>query len=228
MQLTPPIVAFLLASVPSIALAKDPPWYAGISGGDSRTDRELVKNRESTIVNATNIQTDFDATGNAWKVFGGYRFNDMVSVEVNYADLGRHSMFTTMVALDGFNTASILVRREIKGYGADLLLSAPVGGQFSVFGRVGAFRSRLQADAQLDGLINFTNGNPLDRARSTTVEETVLRYGAGVDWWFRRDVGLRLDWERYSNVGKKFEIGGSGTTGEANTDAFYLGVIARF
>ncbi len=228
MKLTPPIVAFLLASVPSIALAKDPPWYAGISGGDSRTDRELVKNRESTIVNATNIQTDFDATGNAWKVFGGYRFNDMVSVEVNYADLGRHSMFTTMVALDGFNTASILVRREIKGYGADLLLSAPVGGQFSVFGRVGAFRSRLQADAQLDGLINFTNGNPLDRARSTTVEETVLRYGAGVDWWFRRDVGLRLDWERYSNVGKKFEIGGSGTTGEANTDAFYLGVIARF
>jgi opacity protein-like surface antigen len=228
MQLTTPIVAFLLASVPSIAAAKDPPWYAGISGGDSRTDRELVKNRESTIVNATNIQTDFDATGNAWKVFGGYRFNDMVAVEVNYADLGRHSTFTTMVAPDGFNTASILVRREIKGYGADLLLSARVGGQFSVFGRVGAFRSRLQADAQLDGLINFTNGNPLDRARSTTVNETVLRYGAGADWWFRPDVGLRLDWERYSNVGKKFEIGGSGTTGEANTDAFYLGVIARF
>src|SRR5258706_3122682 len=219
MQLTPPIFAFLLASVSSMPLAKDPPWYAGISGGDSRTDRELVKNRESTIVNGTNIQPDFDAPGNAWKVFGGYRFNDMVSVEVNYADLGRHSMFTTMVALDGFNTASILVRREIKGYGADLLLSAPVGGQFSVFGRVGAFRSRLQADAQLDGLINFTNGNPLDRARSTTVEETVLRYGAGVDWWFRRDVGLRLDWERYSNVGKKFEIGRSRTPREKNTQA---------
>src|SRR5258706_5424561 len=209
MQLTPPIVAFLLASVSSMALAKDPPWYAGISGGDSRTDRELVKNRESTIVNATNIQTDFDATGNAWKAFGGYRFNDLVAVEINYADLGRHSTFTTMVAPDGFNTASILVRREIKGYGADLLLSAPVGWNVSIFGRVGAFRSRLQADAQLDGLINFTNGNPLDRARSTTVEETVLRSGAGVDWWFRRDVGLRLDWERCPKLGKKFEIGGS-------------------
>src|SRR5258706_26360 len=128
MQYTPPIVAFLRSSVPRVALPKDPPWYAGISGGDSRTDRELVKNRESTIVNATNIQTDFNATGNAWKVFGGDRFNDMVCGEFNYADLGRHAMFTTMVALDGFNTASILVRRESKGYGADLLLSRPVAG----------------------------------------------------------------------------------------------------
>ena len=228
MQLTRPIVAFLLACVFGIAAAREPPWYAGVSAGDSRTDRELVKNRESTLVGATGIQTDFNATDSAWKAFGGYRFNDRVAVEINYADLGRHSTFTTMVAPDGFNTASILVRRKISGYGADLLLSAPIGWNVGIFGRVGAFRSHLVADAQLDGLINFTNGNPLDRARSTTVEETVLRYGAGVDWWFRRDVGLRLDWVRYANVGKKFEIGGSGTTGEANTDSFFLGVIARF
>jgi opacity protein-like surface antigen len=228
MHLTKPIVALLLASISSLAAAKDPPWYAGASAGESRTDRELVKNRESTIVNATDIQTDFDAIGNAWKVFAGYRFNDMVAVEVNYADLGSHSTFTTMVAPDGFNTASIRVTRQIAGYGADLLLSAPIGGYFSIFGRVGAFRSKLEADALLDGLINFTNGNPADRARSTTVKETVLRYGAGGDWWLRPNVALRLEWERYNNVGKKFEIGGSGTTGEANTDAFYLGVMTRF
>ena len=228
MQLTRPIVAFLLASVAGVAAAKGPAWYAGISLGESRTDRELVKNRESTLVGASGIQTDFNATNSAWKLFGGYRFNDMVAVEANYADLGRHSTFTTMVAPDGFNTASILVKRKIIGYGADLLLCAPVGGYFSIFGRVGAFRSRLVADAQLDGLIIFTNGNPTDRARSTTVEETVLHYGAGADWWFRPDMALRLDWGRYSNVGKKFEIGGTGTTGEANTDAFYLGVMYRF
>ncbi len=228
MQLTKPLVAILLASVSSLAAARDPPWYAGVSGGESRTDRELVKNRESTLVGATGIQTVFDATGNAWKAFGGYRFNDMVAVEVNYADLGSHSTFTTMIAPDGFNTASIRVNRKINGYGADLLLSAPVGGYFSVFGRAGAFRSKLVAGAQLDGFINFTNGNPADRARSTTLHETVLRFGAGGDWWFRPNLSLRLEWERYSNVGKKFEIGGSGTTGEANTDAFYVGVMTRF
>jgi opacity protein-like surface antigen len=228
MHLNRPLVAALLAALSGLAAAKESPWYAGVSAGESRTDRELVKNRESTIVRATDIQTDFDATGNAWKFFGGYRFNDVLAVELNYADLGRNRTFTTMLALDGFNTASILVSRKIHGYGADLLLSAPVGGRFSVFGRVGAFRSRLVADARLDGLIEFTNGDPADRARTTTADETVLRYGVGGDWWLRPNVALRLEWERYSNVGKAFAIGGSGTTGEANTDAFYLGVMARF
>jgi opacity protein-like surface antigen len=228
MPLTRPLVALLLASLSTFAAARDSPWYAGFSTGESRTGRELVRNRESTIVRATDLQTDFDPTGKAWKAFGGYRFNDMIAVEANYVDLGRHTTFTTMVALDGFNTASILVNRNITGYGADLVLCAPMGGYFSVFGRVGALRSRLVADAQLDGLIEFTNGNPADRARTTTVDETVLRYGAGADWWLRPNVGLRLEWERYSNVGKAFAIGGSGTTGEANTDAFFLGVMARF
>jgi opacity protein-like surface antigen len=222
------LVAVLLALLSTVATAKDSPWYAGVSGGESRTGHELVTNRESTIVRATDLHTDFDARDNAWKAFGGYRFNDMLAVEINYANLGRHSTFTTMVALDMFNTASTLVKRKITGYGADLLLCAPIGNYFSVFGRVGAFRSRLVADAQLDGLIEFTSGNPLDRARSTTVQETVLRYGVGGDWWFRPNLALRVEWERYSNVGKAFAIGGSGTTGEANTDGFFLGVMARF
>jgi OOP family OmpA-OmpF porin len=228
MPVPKPLIAILLVSLSSVAAAKEPYWYAGISLGESKTDRELVQNRESTLVNVTNIHTDFNATDSAWKIFGGYRFNDLLSIEVNYADLGRHSTFTTMSAPDGFNTASIGVKRKITGYGADLVITAPVFGYFNVFGRVGAFRSRLQADAQLDGLINFTSGDPTERSRSTTVDETVARYGVGADWWFQSKIGLRLEWERYANVGKAFQIGGSGTTGEANTDAFYLGVMARF
>ena len=224
------LIAFVLASLfPGVAAAIDTPWYAGVSGGTARTDRELVRNREATIVGGvTNIRSDFDATDDAWKVFGGYRFNEMLAVEVNYADLGRQRTLTTMTAPDGFNTASILVNRKITGYGADVVLTAPIGGYFNIFGRVGAFRSQLKADTYLDGLINFTNGNPADRARSTTVNETVLRYGAGADWWFRPNIGVRLEWERYSSVGKKYEIGGSGTTGEANTDGVFLGVMMRF
>jgi opacity protein-like surface antigen len=42
------------------------------------------------------------------------------------------------------------------------------------------------------------------------------------------DVALRLEWERYANVGKAFAVGGSGTTGEADTDTWMLGVSLRF
>jgi OOP family OmpA-OmpF porin len=221
MHLTSPLFFLLLAAVATVATAKDSPWYAGISAGESRTDRELVKSREATLSNV--VQTDFDATDSAFKVFAGYRFNDTIAVEANYADLGRASTFTTVRSGHGFTTASVFERRKISGYGADLVLSAPVLRYFSVFGRVGAFRSRLKADEQVVGLIFLPSGS-----RSTTVNETVLRYGVGGDWWFRPNVALRLEWERYSNVGKPFASGASGTTGEANTDAFLLGVMMRF
>jgi opacity protein-like surface antigen len=100
--------------------------------------------------------------------------------------------------------------------------------RFSVYGRVGAFRSKLKASAALDGNIVFTNGDPSERSRTTTHDETVLRYGIGAAWEMWRNGSLQIEWERYNKVGKAFEIGGSGTTGEADTDAVWIGVTQRF
>jgi opacity protein-like surface antigen len=215
-----------LAGLPAMAQATG--WYGQVSVGQSRTSRDLVHNRESTIVNATNLQTDFDATDNAWKIGAGYRFNEMLAIELNYADLGKHSTVTTMLAGDAPAFAAIAIDRKITGYGADLVVSAPVAHRFSIYGRVGAFRSKLKAEAALAGNIVFTNGDPTEMNRSTTQEETVLRYGIGAAWEIWRNGALHLEWERYNKVGKAFAIGGSGTTGEADTDAFWVGVTQRF
>jgi opacity protein-like surface antigen len=143
-------------------------------------------------------------------------------VEANYSDLGRNTTFTTVMSGHGFTTATVLEKRKINGYGADLVLCVPLPRNFSVFGRVGAFRSRVTADEQVEGQIFLPSGS-----RSMTVNETVLRYGVGGDWWFRPNVALRFEWERYSNVGKPFNQSGT-DTGEANSDAFLLGVMMRF
>jgi len=222
------LAVFALATLLATPLAHAAGWYVGISGGESRTDKELVHNRESTIVNATDIHTDFDATDGAWKALAGYRVNEWLAVEVNYADLGKSSMVTTMLGGDAPAFAAIAIDRHIKGYGADLVLSGVLAPRFSVFGRAGAFRSRLKAEAALGGNIVFTNGNPADRERSTTRDETVFKYGLGLEWDAWRNAALRLEWERYNKVGKAFAIGGSGTTGEADTDTFTLGAIFRF
>jgi opacity protein-like surface antigen len=209
-------------------LAEAAGWYAGVSVGQSRTSRDLVNNRESTIVNATDLRTEFDAKDNAWKIGGGFRFNEVLAVELNYADLGKHSIVTTMLAGDAPAFAAIAIERKISGFGADLVVTAPVAPRFTVYGRVGAFRTNLEASAALAGNIVFTNGDSSDSTRSTKQHETVLRYGFGGQWDLWPNGGLHLEWERYNKVGKAFAIGGSGTTGEADTDVVWLGVTQRF
>ncbi|HET9580786.1 MAG TPA: outer membrane beta-barrel protein [Usitatibacter sp.] len=221
------VLALTALSLPFAAAAG--PWYAGISAGQSRTSSDLVTNRESTIVNATDIHSDFDRTDTAWKVFGGYRLHRNVAVELNYADLGETRLATSLLGGDPPLPATIAIDRKLDGYGADVLLIAPFEPQrLALFARAGAFRARLRETASLDGNIVFTNGDASDRSRSTTHNETVFHWGVGADWDFTPNVAFRLEWERYANVGKPFAIGGSGTTGEADTDAFSLGVIMRF
>ena len=88
--------------------------------------------------------------------------------------------------------------------------------------------SALVADASLDGGIVFTNGPDTERSRTTTFNETVGHFGVGGEWRWRPDVALRFEWERFHDVGKAFQVGGTGTTGEADTDLASLGLLVRF
>ena len=223
------LLAALLLAAACVPAAAQSRWYAGASIGQSDTDSELVANRESTITNASGISTDFDSRDTAWKVFGGMRLNSVLAVEVNAADLGSHRMHTTFQG--GFPPApsSVTIHREISGWGVDLVATPPLGWErFSIFGRAGAFRARLEADATLDGNVVFTGGDPAERTRSTTRRETVFKLGLGAEWRFARNAALRVEWERYHEVGKPFEVGGQGTTGQADTDVFSIGALMSF
>ena len=223
------ILAGALAILTLPATAQSPRWYAGIAGGQSQASDELVRNRESTVVNAdpATIRSDFDAKDNAWKIFGGFRFNEMLALELNYANLGRHHLTTSFVGGDPAAPGSITIGRKISGFGADAVFNAPFGQRFAIFGKIGAFRSRLEAGAVLGGSVVFTNA-PGDRERSTILNQTVAKFGVGGDWWFLPNSALRLEWERYQGVGKAFAVGGTGTTGKADSDTVTLGVLMGF
>jgi opacity protein-like surface antigen len=220
---------FLLALAAATPAAAQVSWYAGIALGQARTDRELVANRESTLTAATNLSTAFDARDTAWKTFAGLRFNPVLALELTYADLGEHRMVTSLQGGDPPFPASIAIDRRISGYGLDVVATAPLGWRrVDLFARAGVFHSRLEATAALAGNIVFTGGDPNERERKTTRNETVLKYGVGAECRLARNLALRLEWERYSSVGKPFAIGGSGTTGEADTDVASLGITMRF
>ncbi len=222
------IAASATLMLASPAFAQSRGWYAGIAAGVSRTGSELVDNRESTITLAQDIHTDFDANGDAWKIFGGYRVNDMIALEASYADLGSHRMKTELLGGDPPLPASTEIHRRISGFGADLVLTAPFGRRFAVFGALGAFRSRLEASAALEGNIVFVPGDPGERSRTTTRDETVTHFGLGGEWMFAGATSVRIEWERYTKVGKPFAVGGTGTTGEADTDLYSIGIVHRF
>lgn len=220
---------FTLSLICALPLSAQAQWYFGISGGETKTHRELVANREATITNARGLQTAFDDRDGAWKLYAGMRLNSVLALEVNYADLGSHRMVTTMQGGDPPLPASIAIDRSISGYGVDVVATAPLGSpRFDLFARVGAFATRLEAAAHLDGNIVFTSGDAEERSRTTTRRETVLKWGVGAQWRFTRSFTARIDWERYSAVGKPFAIGGSGTTGEADTDVVSVGALITF
>ena len=203
-------------------------WYAGFSAGQSRTSRDLVANRESTVTLASDFDSDFDDKERAFKATLGYRVHRLVAVEVNYADLGAHRVFSSFLGGDAPAPASIDLRREVTGAGVDAVLFAPFARGGGLFARVGVVRTRLKASQALDGNVVFTGGDPSERMRSTVRHETVRRYGVGFEWAIDARASARLEWERYAKIGKAFEIGGSGTTGEADTDTLMLGVVFRF
>ena len=228
MKKTIAAAALFALSLPAAAQWSMSGWYAGVGAGQVRTDEELVKNRESTITGVVaNLRTSFDDKDSSWKAFLGYRVTDWLAIEVNYASLGEHSTNTQFIGGDPPGDAQVIITREVQGYGIDAVLSAPLSPRFSVFGRVGAFRADLDATAQLGGNVEFTGGQG-ETFRATSQNETITRYGAGMDFGISPNLAARLEWERYSKVGKKFSVGSSGTTGEADMDNVSLSVVYRF
>ncbi len=220
-------VALLLAAALPAA-AQQSPWYAGLSAGQSKTNSEFITNREEAIHGAINLQSSFDDKDSARKGTLGYRFAPWLALEANYADYGSIRSETRFQVINGATGAgSLAVDRKVKGFGADVLVTAPLGEHFGVWGRLGWFRADVKAQGLIAGDIVWSDGTP-GNSRSSSATENVAKLGAGVDWHFTRQVSLRLEWERLANAGKKFAPEATGTTGEADIDSWMLGVLWRF
>lgn len=219
------VLAVALAATPAAAQIS---WYAGGNIGQSRTNDELVANRESTLVFAENVRTEFDAKDSAFKAFAGMRINRSIGLEIFYADLGSHRLNTTLQGGAPPLPAAILINRKIAGYGFDLVGTAPLGDErLELIGKVGTFRARIDATASLQGNIEFSGGSG-ERSRGTQRSEEVLHFGAGLQYWITPRIAVRAEYERFSSMGKPFVVGGQGTTGQADTDVAWIGVVARF
>lgn len=146
--------------------------------------------------------TSCDDTGNAWKIFGGLEVNEYISMEVGYADMGEVKY-----------TGALTGTRDVNGMTMQVVGTLALNEQFTLIGKggFGILHSDIKGSA------------PGPR---TNVEDTDLEWmlGLGAQYNFTPSVGLRLEWERY------FEVGGKDatSTGEADIDLITAGLVFKF
>jgi OOP family OmpA-OmpF porin len=131
---------------------------------------------------------------------GGYKFHPNIAVEGGYAPLGE-----TSASVLGGNVTAEANAWDIEGVG-----SWGLGNNFSVFGKLGFYN----AEVKLGGVAS---------GKKTTTD---LLYGLGGQYDFNRNLGLRLEWTRYSGV-KSPDVAGF-STGDNDIDVLSVGALWRF
>ena len=144
-----------------------------------------------------------DDKDTAYRVFGGYKFHPNIAVEGGYSPLGE-----TSATIGSSKITAEANAWDIVGVG-----SWPLGNNFSVLGKLGFYNAEVKL------------GGPVSGKKTTTD----LTYGLGGQYDFNRNLGLRLEWNRYSKVKAPDATGGGVTvSGDADIDVLSVGALWRF
>jgi OOP family OmpA-OmpF porin len=143
--------------------------------------------------------TNCDDTDTAWKIFGGLEVNEYIAMEIGYADMGE-------VGYKG----AVSGKREVDGMTLRLIGTYALNPSFTLFATGGM--NILQAD------MKTTPGASEDT-------DVAWSAGLGVQYNLTKSMGLRVEWERYFEVGSSDYNGG---TGEADIDLISAGIVFKF
>jgi len=142
--------------------------------------------------------TSCDDSDLAWKIYGGLEVNEYISMEFGYADMGE-------VEYTGAQTGT----REVAGVTMHLLGTYALSPNFSLLASGGL--NILQTDVKGTTIADDT--------------DVAWSFGLGAQYKLTESVGLRVEWERYFEVGSSNFNGG---TGEADIDLISAGVTFKF
>ncbi|HZE60969.1 MAG TPA: outer membrane beta-barrel protein [Burkholderiales bacterium] len=145
-----------------------------------------------------------DDRDTAWRAFGGYQFNRNFAAELGYTNLGK---FTASVG-------GLTDDAKVNVWDLSLLAAWPLMNQFSVYGRLGGYRANAKEETNFAG--NFEHSN------------TDLTYGLGAQYDFTRNLGMRVEWQRYAKVGGGDVALGPTPGDKSDIDVVGLSALWRF
>jgi opacity protein-like surface antigen len=158
----------------------------------------------NSATNNPSFSGSCDDKGTGWKAFAGLQLIPLTAVEVGYIDFGKAQASGT---LGGISTS-----RELSADAAYLafVLRATFFDRLTVYGKAGA--DYWQATGSL--------GTSLGTSQNAS--GTSYMYGVGASFKIVGPLGVIAEAERYQNVGDQSK------TGQANINAFSLGLVLRF
>ena len=172
------------------AWAEDNGWYIGGGYDDADFDLSLSDFDDGSLTSGS-----VDTSDSGWKLFGGYRFNKLFSVEAGYVDLNND--FDNETTFNGVSNgtgplfAAGLVNVDIQptGFFVEGVGSVPIVAGLARFGKIGV----LSWDADIT--IGDSGG-----VRDVNDDGTDLMYGVGFEYRFEVGLALRGEWERFTDV----------------------------
>ncbi len=178
------VLVLLVATTP--VFADEAGFYIGGSLGYSNLDQsESGFNADLATVGIT-ATSNIDDNDLGWKLFAGYNINQYFGAELAYIDLGEADIdvnFTAPVVATASGNA------EVDGFAIVGIARYPVYDQLDVFGKIGAFVWDIDAEVMLAG----TTSSPSE-------DGTSVLLGAGVEYEFTKNIGVRAEWEYFNDV----------------------------
>ena len=207
------IAAVLAVSAAGSAQAQSASWYGGVSAGQTKSNVSAGEvNDFLRSLGYGSPVTSADDKDSMYKFALGYRFSPAVAIEGFYADLGEYSSRSN-VSTPSIGTVS--ANYQSKGYGIDVVLSAPITQEFSVYGRLGVIQSKTEAAFG-------STGSVILASNSGNKTKTGQHFGVGLQYDISPAIGLRAEVETFR------KLGDDSTGGELKVDVVSLGAIFRF
>ena len=187
--------AFILlaaCALPAAARAANSSWYLGAGVGEAR-----YRLPENHVLGYLSPIISRDLHDSSYAVFGGYRFNRFFALETGYQDFGRARRILgwpdqvagvcvpdAISACNGNRLESI----EAAAYGFGARATLPISTRFETFATLGI--SMIHARHTESQYISV-------RLSDSTMH---AYYGLGLRYQLNDRLGLRLKWDRFSDM----------------------------
>lgn len=208
-----------------VAQAADDNWYVVAFGGETSgknisqgtLDQQLIDTFAFVGLSVVDATSTLDDSDTGFGAAVGYQVNENFAAELSYVELGDIDYRASGTVTDGFSDMSseFALGQSASGPVFSLLGIWPVGSRFSVFGRAGIALIDVDADIRLAI-------DDAEAADSASTQRSNLVYGVGAEYALGSRIGLRLEWDRYA------EVGSEELTGDIDIDHVSLGVRYSF
>lgn len=167
--------------------------YGGVSAGQATTNCMMNDGKL--------LAGDEDCSNPGWKIYGGYKLTDILSVEGGYYNLGSsEESITGSVTKGDYTMTDISAEGKASGLGVTAVASIPIMDNFEVFGKAGAMVWQSDATVTAETITNNTTGTtcPSSACTATTDKNgTSPLVGVGASYKINDNFGVRGEYEHF-------------------------------